>query len=100
MICGSGVVRGIFRVLRKGHWLLWGNILFMLASILWLAAPIVCWTTEDYYACGVIGYTATTLYLVKKKKRKKKKSAASALILRLIFILFRSTQLYILWIGG
>jgi hypothetical protein len=58
------VVRAAFRLLRKGHWLLWGNVLFMFASVLWLISPIVCWTTEDYYACSTIGTAATSLYLV------------------------------------
>ncbi len=60
--------RKVFRVVRKGHWLLWGNILFMTASVLWLASPLVAWGASSYdetgSMAGIIGTTATSLYLV------------------------------------
>jgi hypothetical protein len=60
----SRAARKVFRVARKGHWLLWGNILFMTASVLWLASPLVASGTGNYHAAGIIGTTATSLYVL------------------------------------
>lgn len=56
-------VRQLHRCLHKGHWLLWANVLFMVASVLWFIAPFVCWFGDEE-TCDVIGKTATSLYLV------------------------------------
>ena len=46
------------------NWLLLANACFLIAAVLWLVNPVLCWL-EMYEPCGNVGTAASSMFMVR-----------------------------------